>query len=365
MKEIETKLERIRRFLKKKKLTAVLFGNQNNFSWITGGGDARVPLATDAAAASVLVTARTACLLTSTIEAPRLYAEEVSQKYFAPLIHPWHQRGQIPELIGKMAGKGAWGSDNGVLDSRNLGAELARLRWQLLPEEIHRYREVGLIAVRTLETVAREIRPGMMEHEIAARLAFEIMQPGAAPHLILVATDERIRRYRHPLPRDKRLRRHAMLVVCAKKYGLIASATRLVYFGRLPRNLRRRHDAVCRVDAALNLATRPGARGSDIFRAAQEAYAREGFRDEWLKHHQGGATGYAGREWLGTPACSETVLDGQAFAWNPSIAGTKSEDTVLVCGDKLEILTAASARWPMSHADVGGRIMARPDILVR
>ena len=36
----------------------------------------------------------------------------------------------------------------------------------------------------------------------------------------------------------------------------------------------------------------------------------------------------------------------QAFAWNPTVAGTKVEDTALVIDDRLEMLTT-SPEWPL------------------
>ena len=56
----------------------------------------------------------------------------------------------------------------------------------------------------------------------------------------------------------------------------------------------------------------------------------------------------------------------QAFAWNPSITGTKTEDTALVDGDRLEVLTACSSSWPtIPVAARGTPTYKRPGILVR
>ena len=88
-------------------------------------------------------------------------------------------------------------------------------------------------------------------------------------------------------------------------------------------------------------------------------------RREWQNHHQGGSTGYAGREVFGTPGSAVKVLENQAFAWNPSITGVKSEDTVLCTAKGIEFLTAASQDWPSLTATVGKESVQRPDILVR
>lgn len=365
MSEISIKLTRVREFLIKHRASAVLFGLQNNFSWLSGGKSAYVVMASEGAVANILVTSKKAYLLTNTIEAPRMFTEEVSKGTFEPLIFPWHEPEKAVQLVEKIVGRNKWISDNGFGGSPNLNAELARLRWQLLPPEIERYRETGRIAIESLELAARKIKPGMTEHEIAAYLGSAILSDGAIPNLILVATDERIQKYRHPIPKQKKLRRHAMLVVCVKKFGLIANATRFVYFGKLPRDLRRRHDAVCLVDTAFNMATQVGAYSETIFQAGLNIYKETGFANEWKLHHQGGATGYAGREWVGSPTRKEVVLENQAFAWNPSITGAKSEDTVLVTKTGLEILTPSSARWPMVHICHPVGCIQRPDILIR
>jgi len=365
MNEISIKLQKVRSFLNERKLAAALFRTQNNFSWITGGKDAHVALGNESAVAGILVTRRKAYLLTNTIEEPRMYAEEVSKRIFSPLIHPWHEADKATELIRKIVGKGTVVSDTAMAGVKLFASELARLRWQLLPEEIKRYREVGSIASRALESVAFKIKPGMTEFEIAAMLTSSMVGQGALPFLALVATDERAFRFRHPTPQAKKLKRHAMLVVCVKKYGLIANATRLVHFGKLPSELRKKQEAVCLVDIALNLATEPGSRACDVLKKGMEEYEAQGFRNEWKKHHQGGATGYAGREWFATPALKETILENQAFAWNPSITGTKSEDTILVKKGGMEILTPTSKKWPMVHFHHPDGCIERPDILVR
>ena len=89
----------------------------------------------------------------------------------------------------------------------------------------------------------------------------------------LVAADERIQKYRHPVPTNLPWRKLLMIVVCAQRGGLIASLTRIVCSGALPDDLRRRTQAAARVNARLLDATRAQASGADLYRLAAMTYA--------------------------------------------------------------------------------------------
>ncbi len=106
-------------------------------------------------------------------------------------------------------------------------------------------------------------------------------------------------------------------------------------------------------------ATRPGRRLRDILQAGIEAYVRGGYPEEWQRHHQGGPCGYASREYLATPTSDAVVWEGQFFAWNPTIAGFKAEDTIEIGPDGNEILTEIPG-WPMLEVEVNGQVWRRP-----
>src|SRR5690606_33775380 len=133
-------------------------------------------------------------------------------------------------------------------------------------------------------------------------------------------------------------------IVCARRHGLVAAATRIVHFGSVSEDLAARHRAVAEIEAKAVAATAPGRSAGEIFQVIQQAYADAGFPDEWRLHHQGGAIGYENREWIAVPGAEERVAAVQAFAWNPSITGTKSEDTYLISADGSECLTRGD--WP-------------------
>jgi antitoxin VapB len=242
--------------------------------------------------------------------------------------------------------------------------DIARLRRSLTAEEAERYRALGADVGQALAEACMKVEPGMSEHEAAAVLAAQHLERGIAPIVVLVAADERVLKYRHPIPTANRINRIVMLVVCGRRHGLIVSATRLVSFGPISDELREKHDAVARVDAALIAGTRVGARIGDIFKDGLEAYAAEGFADEWQLHHQGGPTGYAARDYRATADIDDAVEPSQAFAWNPSITGTKSEDTIIAALDGPEILSA-SPGFPTIEAAIGDQRFQRSDILVR
>ena len=303
-------------------------------------------------------------IVTNNIEAPRQADEEIGDLPIEVHQEMWHdedREGMAKAVLGdaRVASDGAWPAG-----SANEAKALARLRWQLLEPEIERYRWVGKETAVCLRETAQEIEPGMTEHEIAGLLGGKLLARGITPAVLLIATDERCYRYRHPIPTEKKLERHAMLVIGARRWGLGVSATRMVHFGEPDAELRRRHEAVCKVDACLIRETQVGAAVKDIFARAVEMYETTGYAEEWKLHHQGGATGYAPRDYRGGFGSEEVVLEGQAFAWNPSITGTKSEDTIIALGDRQDIISA-SGDWPILEIEYKGSVIGRPDLLVR
>jgi antitoxin VapB len=72
--------------------------------------------------------------------------------------------------------------------------------------------------------------------------------------------------------------------------------------------------------------------------------------------------GYEPREITATPTSTQPILSGQTFAWNPSIKGVKSEDTILVGEQFNEILTEMND-WPAIEVRIGDQIIKRPAIL--
>jgi Xaa-Pro aminopeptidase len=366
--EIEIKQQRLGEFLDRHGLDGVLLTRRDNFAWITAGRDNHIANNSPQGVASLLATrdGRRLCLANA-IEAPRMKLEELVGTGIDTVSFPWFDATAARKAVEPIFGdqKIAADGERFGLPLLELPAAFNELRWSLTEAEIERYRNGGRRAAAAVERACRALRPGISEHEAAALLDFEIHRAGLNPLVTLVAADDRILQFRHPIPTERSVRDHVMLVTCAEWRGLISCLTRFVRFSPMPKDLAQKHQAVCNIDAAVNFATRPGRTLGEAFDDLRRAYAENGFADQWQLHHQGGPTGYNNREGIGTPGNPTRVRENQAFAWNPSITGTKCEDTVLISADRPpEVLTPHSPDWPTTVGRADERVLPRADVLV-
>ena len=361
MGEISIKLDLLRDLAYRHSLDAILLQRVSSLAWATDGASAFVNIARTRAEASLFITGDNQFLITNNIEAPRIEKEEnlVSQGWDFH-VTPWFE--QDISAQGLMKGLRI-GVDDCCPGAVDLSVEIAHLRVNLNPEEGHRFRILGQLCAEAMDSTTRAIHPGQSEYEIAGILAGEAESRGVQAIVNLIAVDERIYNFRHPLPTDKRLDRYVMIVLCGRRWGLVCSLTRFVYFGNLTDEIQHKAEAVARVDASMIAATRPGRSLSQIFSITQEAYTEVGYPDEWRLHHQGGPAGYEPREYIATPTSEDIVAVGQVYAWNPSITGCKSEDSVLIGEKGFEILSAIPG-WPTMNIEIADQVIERPGILI-
>jgi antitoxin VapB len=367
--EIKEKIGRLTSMLAAGNLGGVLIGAQHNFSWLTAGGRNGIDLSREAGACALVVRRDgRRFVLASRIELARMLDEELSAEDFEPVEYAWEEEKGSPTFLVDRAtallDKGdALASDLPVGPSVQIvESALARCRYRLTTPEIERYRSLGRDAGDAIGKLVRTLEPGETEREVERRAHDALAARDIHGVVVLVAADERIQKYRHPVPTERRWEKVLMIVVCARRGGLIASLSRIVCVGPLPSELKRRTLSAARVDARLLSATRPGATGAELYGLAARSYAEEGFEGEQRLHHQGGACGYRTRDWVAHPACDERVEANQAFAWNPSITGTKVEETSIAFDDGCEIITA-SPDWPAIAVDIEGRQYDLPDVL--
>jgi Xaa-Pro dipeptidase len=319
--------EQLRELMEELGAGAAILRRPENFAWYTGGGNSRVEYVSPLGVADVVLTADREWVVTSTIEGPRMHDEEAIG--FEVVEYPWEQGpdSTLEELIGGLP----LAADVELDGAELLGERLDRIRRVLDADAIGHLRAIGADLTAALEEAAGNVEPGITEHEAADEIAAACRIRGLVPTVLLAATDERIRRYRHPLPTATTLERRAMLVASAQRGGLYANLTRHVHFDAPDPEIQRRQEACDRILARMREeATRPGATAAEAFADCTRFYADEGFPEEWRLHHQGGITGYASREVIATPSTEIRIEPGQAFSWNPSVAGAKAEETFLL-----------------------------------
>jgi antitoxin VapB len=360
--ELEAKHEKLVEWMKSQDLAGVLIRRNENVAWLTGGAvELRVLTPCETGVAALLVTAQgKRYYFTTENEAPRLHDEEFGALDFEPVLFPWWAN-DTDAAAAKLAA-GPLASDTPAAGTTTVS--LAHLREGLSESEIARYRWLGLETAAATVEALNEVEPGLSEYDLEAITASALLRRGILPSVYLYAVDDRIMKYKHAVARGKRLKQYGMLNLCSRKWGLAISITRFIHFGELPAVLAKNFQAAAQVNADLLNATRVGATSAELFNVAQAAYAAQGFPGEERFHHQGGPTGYGEREWVATPNGTQVVVNNQAFAWNPSIRGGKTEDTVLLSDGVIENLTP-TPELPTIEAKVEGSTYAAAGVLVK
>lgn len=351
--ELEQKLSRIRLMMAANNYNAVHLTRLDNVSWVLCGADMIVSLVNNPVA-EVVVTSKHVTVVASSIEQPRLEEEELP-KGVELVYTPWYDaEAKEKALDDFLGGKVLSDTPERGFDTKDFWL----LRVPLTIEEIERYRKLSKEASEVFTEGLQLIKPGLTEHQVIGLLDEGLRAKGMQPVVMLAASDDRLERYKHPLPSYKKLEKRFMAVTCVRKHGLITSLTRLVSFGGESNEHKKRYTKLLEVEKIILDYTQHGIIVSEMFRELQAAYAKAGREVAWSEHHQGGPTGYNTRDFIATPTETRMLVDGSAYAWNPSLPGVKVEDTILLLNDKLEILTE-DPRWP--SREVGGR--KRPEVL--
>ncbi|GAA3652366.1 M24 family metallopeptidase [Microbacterium marinilacus] len=318
----------------------ILLTSPEALAWYFDGPRTGVPLGGPPVFAATVHRDGSAVVTAPANEADRLAAEEVPGAEFR--VVDWYDDLSTTEP--------------GVLRDADVADELRAARAVLLPLELGRYRALGRDMARVMTEVLARVTPQTTERELAGLLVRGAFAAGAEPSVALVAGASR-GHVPHPLPTDAPLGARAMAVLTGRRHGLHVSLTRWVLLAGADGGAwTDAEQRLQEVEADAWAATRPGRPMGDVLGDIAAAYEAHGFgADAWLAHHQGGPTGYAGRDPKAGPATSALVHAGQAFAWNPWAPGVKAEDTVVIAPDGVEVLSLDPA-WPT--VDVRG--VARP-----
>lgn len=310
---VEARVNAVRDLLHDRRADGILLDSRHDFAWLTLGGQNHILLASETGVAPILITRDDAVVLAPINEYDRIADEELAGLPLRIEKTPW------------------WPTDQPATAIRaaDVADELESLRTALLPVEHDRLDWLGRVVTETCDAALRNVEPGRTtEDDIVADTMSAFARQGVRLPVVLIAADDRIDRYRHPLTSGRTVERRVMLIVCAERWGLIVAHTQFAELAPMTADQQTAADATAHVLATMREATVPGHTFGDVLVAAQRAYAEVDMPNQWQLHHQGGSIGYRARERVATPTDTTPIRPGMAFAWNPSVVGYKREETL-------------------------------------
>lgn len=363
MDEFKTKETRLLGFMKKNDYDAIVIGTQANFAWLTCGSDNHVLITSELGEAILVITVNKRICIANTMDARRIAEQEINGLGFELIALKWFETPKDEYAANLVKGLKTL-SDIPLPGAECNFKKFYSLHYPMTVQEIKRYRTIGLEAEQVLWGAAGQVRPEMTGSDVETLLMCEFARKKLVVACMIIGVDEEISKWRHPIPWDKPIREYLMLVLAVRRHGIHVPITRLVHFGGVPLDIRRRYDAACTIAANTILSCRPGTKFTDIFNMQKRLYAELGYETEWQNHFIGGITGYIPNDGSLCMDESAVMADRQTFNWYVTITGVNTEDTMIINGDSPELFTA-NGIWPTKHFKVEKGEIDLPDILVR
>jgi len=361
--EIQVKKNRVMDFLGQSDYDAVLIGRKDNFAWFTGGGSNEVVRSAAEGFAVLLITRNETRMVAHVMDGQRIIDEELNDWDVEYIPLRWYDSSLLEKAVQLLKGKKVL-SDVPCNGTVYRPKAVQSIHYPLTDMEIQKLRRLGAATDRILRCVADEIKPGMRELEVAGMLSSEYTRSGFSCEVLLVGSDERVSKYRHPIPTDKKIKKHVLLHPAVCGWGLHANVTRQVYFDSIPKEIEKKYDAACRIQAASIGMCVPGRRFAEILEAQKRIYREAGYAEEWRNHFQGAITGYV----LADPTVlldpDARIASHQAYDWFITITGVKTEELSINTGDAREVCSAAG-HWPTRSYPIGNETFDLAQILVR
>ncbi|NWG14387.1 MAG: hypothetical protein HXY20_12725 [Acidobacteria bacterium] len=358
--EIAEKERRVLELARKEGLSGILLTDPANLAWVTAGSFLGETRNTSFAPAIFLTGDGGRFVIGQPQEMGRALVEEFATLGYAGRWVDWveSQEGSPISLPAELSVGRPYGCDSQRECGRVLAGEIAALHQPLTRWELRKYRWLGKKCAEVVRAVSSRIRPWVTDRGIEARIQELLQKQAIHPLQVRVAADTLVHG-----AYARKVEKYAVIHLVAERWGLVVSMARAIHIGRPPAELMRRYEGVARVNAGFWARTVPRVRAADVFEGAVADYAGTGFPHAWKSVAQGGGTGYRRWEWLATPGSRQTIGENQAFAWRPCIGDAVSEDTILLDGDRLVILTEIPG-WPVVKQKALGRIYRVPGLLV-
>jgi Xaa-Pro dipeptidase len=355
------KRARLRLWIEANQLSGVIISRRDNFAWLTAGGDSRVLNNSEIGFGCLVLTLDAQYLVAHTMDGRRLLEEQVRDQGYELVELRWHEmdpRAKALELAGQRAA-----ADTNLEGALDANTTIGRLHFPLHELELSRLRWLGGQTGAILEQMSAWVQPGMSELQIARQMAVLFTQAEIDLDVLIVGSDERIFKYRHPLPTQKPLEKYLLLHPAARRWGLHANVSRSLHFGAPPEEVKKAYHAAQTIEGRILAKLSPGLRFADILEYQKAWYGELGYAGEWENHFQGGPTAYQVVD-AGRCLTETTVEENQSFDWFITVAGAKVEELALLTADGVE-LPSAGEDWPCVQANTPSVILRLPDLYVR
>lgn len=361
--EIESKVDALRQVMKAQSLRGLYISKQEHFAWITAGGDNIVTRFVEDGICAIFITLEGRYFICNNIETQRMIDEELLDLLGFEERSMWWFENRTMEFINDLIGvDGAFAADIALDRAVDANPILKKHEMILTENEVGRYVYLGDVFSKTIESFMQTISPGDTELEIAGRLGASMWENGIEPVLFLIAADDRIYNYRHPIPTEKKLKKLLMISCNARYKGLVTKITRMLHFGAISEEFQEQYQQTVNIENAMAAATKPGVDDLVPFNIAKKMYADYGYPEMWKVHHQGGPQSYTNGFYLITPDTHNVVQLHQCYGYNPSITGTKTEDGFVVTEDGPLFITYP-VTFPELRSEIDGITFVRPGIL--
>lgn len=360
--DYQEKQSRLRKYMAENGYDHAVLSRRDNFAWFTCGGDNKVLRNSEEGVAALVVSQKDVICVAKYMDSDRIGDDELQGLPIERKTIYWYEGNSADYAMKLTSGRVV--SDTELPDAENRWYDILGLHYPLTENEAAKYREIGALCDKLLTEVAQRIRPGMTEHEIEAEVLYAYGKHNMTPKVLLIGTDERIEKYRHPNASPKKLDRLALIHPAAEKGNLHANITRMVYFGdTLPRELEEKYDLLNYLQAQYFSMAKTGARFGEIYEERKRILSERGYPDEWRYHAMGCITGYT----LGTDAPlvnNERVRRNMPLDMFITLRGAKAEELALTGDDGAKLLSA-TGHWPTRTYEYGGKKYALPAIMMR
>ncbi len=359
-KELEIKHAKIRELLDKKDLKGIIFASQTNFLWLSGGKLNNVIRNENISLVYLLFTKDKRYLIASNSDGPRVIEEELENLDFEFIKYRWFDK-DYTQGLKRIGLKGKMGSDFTNYNFIDVQNEITNIRRNLSDLEIKKYLDFCNEYSKIITDYCLNLKK-LTEIEIAASLHDILFRRGVRLSVLLVGSDDRIFKFRHPCFTNKPVEKYVLIATSAERNGIYANVSRSIHFGKIPSELAEKQKAVNYVYSIFFEKAVSGKTLGELYEIGKKAYKDAGFSNEWKNHHQGGILGYKPLEYIIYKGSNTRINNNNIMGFNPTITGVKTEDPVLIQNGTSRI-TVFDERWPYEEFEIKEKKVRRPMIL--